>query len=458
MVSTVNTTSGFVGDLINYIAKETLPLARRQLVAYQFATPATLPKGMGITYTATRFNRLPLPLAPLAEGVPPNGETMTISQVTAECQQWGDKVTISDRAELTIFHPLFKQALNVTALQISETCERNAYLTLMGGAAVDYVNQRSSRANLVSTDYLDTFTLNRMVATLMTLGAPRFMGDEQTDAKVNAQTGDNRASQAPRLHEHYVGIIHPLVMGDLRQNGTVVLAWSYSDINRLYNFAVGEWAGVAFCASNMVPYFTGAAAVSGAAGATTSGATLAASTTYYTQVTALNPINGYESTIYQIDAGTGTGSGGNNSLTLTLPSTPGFVYNVYIGTSSSALVNLAGTNSIYSPTTGPYAGMAVGLPPGATVVLTSVGSSQTPPAAPATGLTVFPTFVIGRDYYAMVNLDNTKMTYLTTADKSDPLNQLRIIGWKNFWGMLITNQQYGGRIEGVSAFSPNFDA
>ena len=109
-----NTSTNFAGDMSAYIEQEVLPLTRRQLVAWQFATPATLPKGFGTTYTATRYNRLTLPFAPLSEGVPPVGENMTIGQVTGQTQQWGDKVTITDVAEMTIFHPIFRQALRLT--------------------------------------------------------------------------------------------------------------------------------------------------------------------------------------------------------------------------------------------------------------------------------------------------------------------------------------------------------
>ena len=59
-----NSASQFSPDIENYIADETLPLARKQLVAYQFGDPLELPKGRGTTYTATRYNRLPLPYAP----------------------------------------------------------------------------------------------------------------------------------------------------------------------------------------------------------------------------------------------------------------------------------------------------------------------------------------------------------------------------------------------------------
>jgi N4-gp56 family major capsid protein len=104
-----NNASNFSADIEAYIADETLPLARRQLVAYQFGDPLTLPKGRGTSYTATRFNRVPLPFAPLSEGVPPVGQTMTITQVTATAQQWGDKITITDVGELTIKHPLVQK-------------------------------------------------------------------------------------------------------------------------------------------------------------------------------------------------------------------------------------------------------------------------------------------------------------------------------------------------------------
>jgi hypothetical protein len=56
----------------------------------------------------------------------------------------------------------------------------------------------------------------------------------------------------------------------------------------------------------------------------------------------------------------------------------------------------------------------------------------------------------------MIDLDSTRMTYLKEADKSDPLNQIRVVGWKQFWGMMISNQQFGCRIESSSAFTSTF--
>jgi len=444
-----NTYSQLSSDVESYIADETLPLARRQLVAYQFGDPLTLDKGRGTSYTATRYNRLPLPYAPLAEGVgPAQGESLTISQVTATVQQWGDKVVITDVAEMTVKHPLFKKATELVALQMAETLERNTFNALMAGTQVNYVNGRGSRAALQSGDVLDPTTVIRTDAALETLGAPRYMGDEQTDDKQDVDAGGRQASADPRAMPHYAAIIHTLAVGDFRQASTVITAWSYSDLNRLYNYEVGEWSGIRFCKSNLVPTFTGVAQITGTPGTAGSLAT----NTYYIQVTASDTQNQYESRIYQV-SGALSVTGATGSVSVTLPALTGYTFNVYIGTTSSpANLGLCAAG----PTAGTLTGQAVQLAPGQTVVITGTGIAQTPPAAPATGLTVYPTFIFGRGAYGQVVLDNAKFSYLTGPDKSDVLNQLRVIGWKVMYGTLIENQQFFARIESVSAFTSTF--
>ena len=445
----VNQSSQFQADIEGYIADKTLPLARRQLVAFQFADKSEgIPKGRGVNYTATRYQRLPLPFAPLSEGVPPIGETMTIQQVTATALQWGDKVTITDVAEMTIKHPLFKKATELVALQLSETLERNTFNALMGGTQVNYVNSRGSRGALVAGDVLDGQTVIRTDMALETLGAPRWMGDEMTNTKIDAGK-PTKASDDPRSMPHYVAICHHAVVADFRQQSDVKLAWTYSDLNRLYNYEAGEWSGIRFCKTNMVPSFTGVAQINGTAG--TAGA-LATNATYYIIVTASDTQNQYESRIYQVSSSISV-TGPNGSISVTLPALVGFTFNVYVGTTTSpAQLGLTASG----PTSGPYIGQAVQLAANQTVIITGLGQTQVPPAAPATGLTVYPTFIIGRGAYAQVELDNVKFTYLKDADKSDPLNQLRIVGWKAFYGTLLSNVQFMARIESVSAYSTSF--
>jgi hypothetical protein len=362
-------------------------------------------------------------------------------------QQWGDKVTITDVAELTVKHPLFKKATELVALQIGETLERNCFNSLMAGTQINYVNSRGSRASLVAGDVLDTNTVIRTNAALETIGAPRYMGDEMTNTKIDADS-PTKASKEPTAMPHYVAVLHTLVVADFRQNSDVRLAWTYSDLNRLYNYEAGEWSGIRFCKTNMVPSFVGVAQINPTA---VVGGGSFLNTNYFVIVTASDTQNQYESRIYQVSASTAVAAGG--SMTVALPSIVGYTFNIYVGTTSSP-ANLA--LCALGPTSGPLQGQGTQLAPNQTVTITGVGTAQTPPAAPATGVTVYPSFIIGRGGYAQVILDEVRFSYLTGADKSDPLNQLRVIGWKAFYGTLIANQNFFARIESASAYTSTF--
>lgn len=455
-VSTGGGGAGFQADVVAYIQEEVEPLARRQLVAYQFGKPLRLDINRGLTYTASRYERLPLPYAALQEGVAPVGEAMTVNQVSATAQQWGDLVRVTDVANLTIFHPLFQQAIQLVSLQLPETLERNTLNTLIAGNQINYVNSRGSRALLVATDVLSPTEVYRAIGSLETYGAPHFIGDEREDLMIEADTRKDM-SRSPAVMQHYVALIHPLPVQDMKQNATVANAWAMSDVNRLYNNDLGEWGGARFCKTNMMPFWQGIAdpgvATPSTYTASAAGGSLATGT-FFLQITASPAATSVEQKIYQVSAGVAV-TGPTGSITVILPTVANYVFNVYIGTTSSP-TNLGLSTS--GPASGPLAGQATQLASGSTVIITGTGTPQTPPAAPATGVYVFPTIIIGNHSYGQVLLENPEFNYLTGADKSDPLNQTRVVSWKVFYGSIILNQAFFMRIEGSSAFVPGYSA
>lgn len=444
------TTAGSLqADVRSYLARETLPIAQRTLVIHQFGQKYKLERGHGTVMSFTRYNRLALPYAPLSEGVPAIAQGLTIQQVTGTAQQWGGQVTITDVAELTIFHNPFQKAKELSAIQVAETMDRNDFLTLMGGTQVNYVNSRGSRAALVAGDVLDPFTLQRTFAALDDIKAPQFNGPPATQPNIRKTLteGQARASSSPRGMPHYVTVTRIFPLEDLRQNPTISNAWSYSDINRLYNAEVGEWGGMRFCSSNMVPSFTGVAQVNGA-----NAVGNLATNTYYIQLTGVDTSMQYESRVYQVSASVSVTTGG---ISFTTPNIAGFTFNAYIGTTTSP-VNLGLCAG--GPISGPMTGQAVQLAPNTTYTLTGIGIGQVPPAAPATGVTVYPVFVFGQDAFGVIELEggNIDWSYLNQAEKADPMNQLRIVAWKAWSGAMILNAQFMARIECASAFSPTF--
>lgn len=449
MAVTLGTSSLYAGDVQRYFDKKVLPVAQRHLVVRQFAQKIKIEEHMGLTYTATRYNRFVLPYGPIAEGVPPVGQAPTISQVTGIVQQWGDRANITDIAEITPLHDVFEQARRMLELQVPETYERNTFVQLNAATQVNFVNQRGSRAALVAGDLLDPYTVNRTVANLKTVGAYMFNGPSETDVRKDIEEGVRKSRGSPPGHEHYVAVAHPIPLNDFANNSTVQLAWSYSDINKMYINEVGAWRGMHFCESNLVPYWVGVANNDSGATYTAGTSGNLATATYVVQIVGADAQNQYEQRIYQVSAGVAV-TGPTGSISVVLPSTTGFTYSVYVSSGAGTQpVNLGLSTS--GPTAGPYAGQAVQLAPGSTAVITGIGIPQAPPAAPATGVTVFPTYVFGEHYFACLELEKLQWHFLSNADKSDPLNQLRVIGWKGFDGQCILNQLFGARIESAAS-------
>ena len=147
------TSTTLSADMISaYIADKTLMLALKELRMSQFAEKGTLPTRNSKTWQYTRYERLPLPVSTLTEGVTPASTTMSVSTVTATVEQWGQVVVITDMAELVIKHPVVQKAIQILALAAAETRDREIQKVLLAGTTVQYVNNRSSRATLVAGD------------------------------------------------------------------------------------------------------------------------------------------------------------------------------------------------------------------------------------------------------------------------------------------------------------------
>lgn len=446
MAVTLGTSVNYQGDTQRYLDKTVLPVAQRQLPLRQFAQKIKIPERMGLTFTATRYNRFVLPFSPISEGVPPIGQAPTISQVTGIVQQWGDRANITDIAEITPLHDVLEQAARMLEIQVPETYERNAFVQLNAATQVNFVNSKGARGSLAAGDLLDPYTINRTVSNLKTVGAYMFNGPTESDVRNSVSEGPRKGDANYRTHEHFVCVAHPIPLNDFANNATVQLAWSYSDINKLYINEVGQWRGIHFCESNMVPSWTGF--TNSANGVTytpaATGGSLA-NANFVIQVTGSDNQNQYESQIYAVSGSQNTG-GSAGSIAVLTPNVAGYTYSIYISqTAGTQPVNLGVTTS--GPTTGPYAGQAVQLPPATSVTITDIGIPQVPPVPPASGVTVYRNYVLGEHYFACLELKGLTWHRLMSADKSDPLNQLRIIGWKGWDGAVILNQLFGAAIE-----------
>ena len=414
----LNTLSGnFSADVSTYIAKKTLSIALKSLALYQVCDKITLPKHSGRAFQYTRYERVVLPAAPLVEGVTPGDTSMQITTVTAIMDQWGAVIPISDVVIDSVSHPVLQKAIELAAYQARETIDREICLTLLSGTNVFFPNAITSRAALTAADKIDTAAIGKVVSNLRQKGAPPFSGS------------------------FYVGVIDPFTEDDLTNSSVFIAAAQYSSIKTLMNDEVGEWKGVRWVRSNVLPSI--GLVTGGSAATSATGGSLAVATTYDFKLAVVNYNTGYEDFISAKFSGT-TG-GAATSMDVTVPALPaGFVagsyFRLYAGASNGTLFKLAdniAASSVYNVKTIPTSGIVA-------------------QANPPSGVRVHFAFVIGKGAVACVEL-NKMHAYLTPAvpSDSDPLVQRRKVGWKCDFKAVITNQDFLARLEHATTYGTN---
>lgn len=407
-----------------FIAQQMYTLAERYLKVLKYASRYTMPQRFGKTIRVDRVKRLALPTAPLTEGVPPSAVGLTVENVDVTVDQWGIVAFLTDLGLITTKHPMLAKAIDRTALAIAETIEREACNMLLGGTQVQYGatsgTQKTSRANLVSTDRITTAVVLQATTQLRANGAPAFDGDL------------------------YAGIIPPQMESDIiASDSTFQSAHNFVNVRAQEFGEIGVWSGVRWTRGNFLPIFkTVPAPDTGAATAEKAQISAAASTGLLT-IVARDANSGY---VRKVSIAATTVAA---AATVTMPSSTNYVYDVYSD-------NLTATYKLVA------SGLAAGAVTAALNTLYAAGVTQNPPAASSTNqIEVFVAFIVGRDAFGRVELDGMSLqSYITApgASFSNPLAQGRKVGSKIAWKSFILDNSFLVRLESASAFSAQLPA
>lgn len=404
-------------DAVTYIRESLLTIAEKDVVFAQHAMPAELPQHNSKTIQFSRYPRIPLPQTPATEGSTPDSQQLSVETVTAVVDQWILIVTLTDLAQLTIKHPLVPIVSNLLGLAQAELVDREIQRVLVSNASVAYVNGRTSRASLTTADTVNSTEMRKLWKTLRRNGA-RFFG---------------------RL---YAFICDPEVSQDIASEDQFHTAHQLKDVQALYNNVIGDWMGFMVEVSNYIPSLTLIADSSWTVGSPTGNdGSWGGSVTAYFKITAVDNEAGFETEISNALSATPTI---NQHVPLTMPSTTGFTYNVY--------VSAASTNSLDSQLFRSSTGNA----PSAVVnVLGFVTSGVNPPASPPTGITVHTSYAIAQEAYGMVKLSGDNLrTFITpnVPSDSDPALQRRKLSLKGSFKAVVLNGNYFERLESASGF------
>ena len=200
-----------------YAEKELLKRGIPYLVLEKFGQSKALPSNSTKVIKFRRYNALPNTPVALVEGVTPTSRQLTVTDVTATLQQYGDLVTISDVIIDTHEDATLNEAIDVLGEQAAQMIEKMRFGILKATTNVAYAN--GTAITDVNTA-LTTDIQRRAVRALKRQNA------RQITTIIRSTPSYGTENVAPG----YVALIHPDLEGDVRKMTNFTPAEKYGSI------------------------------------------------------------------------------------------------------------------------------------------------------------------------------------------------------------------------------------
>lgn len=139
--ATSSSTDGTLSTMANvYVVAKMLIRALPYLVFEKFGQAYPLPTKSTKTAKFRRFESLDATPTELTEGVTPNAQTFSVTDIEATVHQYGNLVTMTDVLLDTNDSPVMEQVTQIVGEQAAETVENMRIGVLLGGTNVEYAN------------------------------------------------------------------------------------------------------------------------------------------------------------------------------------------------------------------------------------------------------------------------------------------------------------------------------
>lgn len=224
--TTTQTRSGkdLSAEMKTYYDKVLIRTAEAKLVHDQFGQKRPIPDRSGKTIEFRRFASLPKQMTPLTEGITPDGQSVSVTAITATLSQYGGYVVSSDLLELTAIDNMLQETTKILGRQAGETSDAITREVLAGGTNVRYAGGKTSRTNITAADVL-------------------------TVADIKKAVRDLKAKNAETINGYYIAIVHPDAVYDLWNDDEWIEASKYAGAEQIFKGEIGKMYGVRFVES-----------------------------------------------------------------------------------------------------------------------------------------------------------------------------------------------------------------
>jgi N4-gp56 family major capsid protein len=225
------------------------------LMIEKFGEVYVMPNKATKTAKFRRYNALALATTPLVEGVTPAGKKLTVTDVTANLEQYGDYVPWTDVIMDTHEDPYLQQASEVLGEQAAQTVETIRYNVIKAGTSVQFSNG-SARTDVNAP-------INITLQRTCTRALKRQNADYHT--QVVGSTPDYRTEP---VEAAFIGLCHTDCENDIRNMSGFIPTKQYGTVTPFPN-EIGAVEDVRYIRSTLFTPFADAGGAKGSMISTT---------------------------------------------------------------------------------------------------------------------------------------------------------------------------------------------
>lgn len=150
-MTTENTTSSIGFRTNGYAVAKLLKRGQARMILERFGQVDPQGQNKSLTRKYRRIEALPPAIAPIAEGVAPSGQQLTVTDLQCVLEQYADFIPFTDVIQDTIEDNTLDDMVKAAAQQVSETKEIIRFSVLKAGTNVFYGGSVASRLLVNST-------------------------------------------------------------------------------------------------------------------------------------------------------------------------------------------------------------------------------------------------------------------------------------------------------------------
>ncbi|MEW6096761.1 MAG: N4-gp56 family major capsid protein, partial [bacterium] len=243
----ITTTTQIPPAVSEFYDKLLLVRALPNLVHDRFGQRRDLPPNNSGTIKFRRYESLSVATTPLTEGTTPSSVQLSKTDISANIDEYGNYIEITDKVNLLNVDKVLTEATNVLGENAGQSLDVLTRDILVAGTNVQYSN--GSARNAINT-IIDTTTLQKAIRTL-----------EGNNAKYHTTMieGSTKIATIP-IAPAYWAIVHPDVAMTLRNLTDFIPVEKYANQQQVMKEEIGAYRQIRFVTSTQTKIWTGAGA------------------------------------------------------------------------------------------------------------------------------------------------------------------------------------------------------